>query len=78
MAKGQADQWLPGLEGPPKRRVGRPSHKVTIEKQRLVQWLAAHGWPQAKIAADLGIDEKTLRKHYSVFLDMDKKKGGLS
>lgn len=50
---------------PLRDRRGRPSYKVSKENQRFVMLRAGAGWTQAAIAADMGCDEKTLRKHFS-------------
>ena len=48
---------------------GRPEH-VPSQKDRLaVEGMARYGAPQAHIAVVIGIDEKTLRKHYREELD---------
>ncbi|MBF9032128.1 hypothetical protein HKCCE3408_17145 [Rhodobacterales bacterium HKCCE3408] len=44
---------------------GRPEHEKTAENQQLVTVLKAAGWTNERIARHLGIDPKTLRKHYS-------------
>lgn len=48
-----------------RERWGRPSFAKSKENQELVALLRAAGWTQARIAAYLGCDEKTLRKHFS-------------
>lgn len=48
---------------------GRKSYKRTKENQRLVITLRGAGWTQDDIAAYLGCDPKTLRKHFSRELD---------
>lgn len=50
---------------PIKDRRGRPSFKKTKENQQFVALRAAAGWTQEAIAADMGIDPKTLRKNFS-------------
>jgi transcriptional regulator with XRE-family HTH domain len=50
---------------PLKDRRGRPSFKKTFENQQFVALRAAAGWTQEAIAADMGIDPKTLRKNFS-------------
>ena len=47
---------------------GRPAYANTKENQMVVMVLAARGWRQAEIATFMGCDEKTLRKHFSRFL----------
>lgn len=46
-------------------RRGRPSYAKTKENQQFVAARAAAGWSHARIAADMGIDDDTLRKHFS-------------
>ena len=48
---------------------GRPSYAKSKENQMLVISLAGRGWRHAQIAAFMGCDEKTLRKHFSRELD---------
>lgn len=48
---------------------GRPSHKPTDQTRRTVESMSAYGIPQEDIAAVIGVDSKTLRKHYRVELD---------
>jgi len=43
---------------------GRPPHRVTDEKRRLVIQLLAFGWSMERIAAALSITPPTLRKNY--------------
>lgn len=49
--------------------IGAPEHKITEENQEVVRSLYAVGWTQERIARRLGVDPKTLRKHYSRELD---------
>ena len=44
--------------------MGRPTHKVTNDYRRQVEAMAGYGMPEASIATAIGIDAKTLRKHY--------------
>lgn len=44
--------------------MGRPAHKPTPMSRRNVEALAGYGVPEADIAGVVGIDPKTLRKHY--------------
>ena len=44
--------------------MGRPSHEPTPMSRRNVEALAGYGVPEADIAGVVGIDPKTLRKHY--------------
>ncbi len=57
---------LPNLPG------GRPEHKQTEIRQRVVMALSSEGVPQDEIASLLGVDPKTLRKHYSPELSYSK------
>lgn len=50
---------------PIRDRRGRPSYAKTKENQQFVAARAAAGWSQSRIAADMGIDDDTLRKHFS-------------
>ena len=50
---------------PLRERRGRPSYAKTEENQRFVEVRAAAGWSHEAIAADMGIDADTLRKHFS-------------
>jgi hypothetical protein len=54
------DPIPPGHEGP-----GRPAHEATDAKRQKCVLLAAMGRKRPEIAQALGIDQKTLRKHYS-------------
>jgi len=44
--------------------MGRPSHEPTTVSRRNVEALAGYGVPEVDIAGVIGIDPKTLRKHY--------------
>jgi len=44
-------------------------HEPTEEQRRTVEAMCSYGIPQEDIAAVIGIDVKTLRKHYRVELD---------
>ena len=57
-----------------RERRGRPSYAKTQENQRFVEVRAAAGWTQKMIAADMGIDEDTLRKHFSAEMEMGQVK----
>ena len=48
-----------------RERWGRNSFAKTKENQELVALLIGTGWTQKRIAAYMGCDEKTLRKHFS-------------
>ena len=50
---------------PIRERRGRPSFDVSKENQGFVAVRVAAGWSQERIAAEMGIDAKTLRKHFS-------------
>lgn len=50
---------------PIRDRRGRPSFKKDKENQDFVMVRVAAGWTHKRIAEDMGIDEKTLRKHFS-------------
>lgn len=45
-------------------KAGRPKHEPTAETRKTVQDYSAVGIPQDDIALSLGIDKKTLAKHY--------------
>jgi hypothetical protein len=46
------------------RKGGRPEHKPTAQLRKTVEAMASYGIPQDAIGEVLGIDPKTLRKHY--------------
>lgn len=48
---------------------GRPKHEPTPNSRAVVQSLAVFGHQQDEIAKHIGIDAKTLRKHYRAELD---------
>lgn len=50
--------------------MGRPAHVPTQKNRGLVEAYAACGTPEEDIARLLGIDPKTLRKHYRSELDI--------
>jgi hypothetical protein len=50
--------------------MGRRSHKPDPNLRRQVEALAAYGIPAAEIGRTLGVDAKTLRKHYRDELDL--------
>ena len=50
--------------------MARPAHQPTGIGRRQVEILAAHGVSEADIAHTIGIDAKTLRKHYRGALDI--------
>ena len=49
--------------------MGRRAHKPDPAGRRQVEALAGYGIPEAEIAGVIGIDAKTLRKHYRHELD---------
>jgi hypothetical protein len=49
--------------------MSRPAHKPDPVTRRQVEAMAAYGVPEADVARVLGIDPKTLRKHYREELD---------
>ena len=49
--------------------MGRPSHKPDASSRRQVEAMAAYGVPEQNIAKVIGVDPKTLRKHYRDELD---------
>ena len=49
--------------------MGRPAHKPTPVSRGQVEALAGFGVPEADIAGVVGIDAKTLRRHYRHELD---------
>lgn len=53
----------------PKRTHGRPQHNPTGMTRRMVEILAAEALPQAVICSLVGVDPKTLRRHYREELD---------
>jgi hypothetical protein len=50
--------------------MGRPSYQPDDTARRQVEAMAGYGVPEADIARVLGIDPKTLRKHYRNELDL--------
>ena len=52
----------------------RAQHNPTSEQRQLVQLHCTIGTPQAVIADIIGVDDKTLRKHYREELDQSKAK----
>jgi hypothetical protein len=49
--------------------MGRRGHQPDLVNRRQVEALAGYGVPETEIAGVLGIDPKTLRKHYRDELD---------
>ena len=54
--------------------MGRRAHKPDPAQRRQVEAMAAYGIPEIDIAPVLGIDPKTLRKHYRDELDLGETK----
>jgi hypothetical protein len=54
--------------------MGRRAHKPDAAQRRQVEALAAYGIPEIDISRVVGIDPKTLRKHYREELDMGETK----
>jgi hypothetical protein len=50
--------------------MGRPPHDPTPAERRQVEAMAGYGVPEADIARVIGVDPKTLRKHYRDELDL--------
>ncbi|TQE96068.1 MAG: hypothetical protein FKY71_16850 [Spiribacter salinus] len=48
---------------------GRPAHEPTDQQRRQVEAMAGYGIPHLDMAAVIGIDRKTLEKHYRRELD---------
>ena len=57
--------------------MGRPSHKPEPITRRQVEAMAGYGVPEADIAGMIGIDAKTLRKHYRSELDLGHVKANI-
>jgi hypothetical protein len=55
---------------PIRDRRGRPSFKKDKENQDFVAVRIAAGWSQKRIAENMGVDEKTLRKYFSRELEL--------
>ena len=49
--------------------MGRPAHKPDPTSRRQVEAMTAYGVPETDIATVIGVDPKTLRKHYRSELD---------
>ena len=54
--------------------MGRRAHKPDAAQRRQVEAMAAYGIPELNIAAVVGVDPKTLRKHYRDELDLGETK----
>jgi hypothetical protein len=50
--------------------MGRASHRPDPNSRRQVEAMAGYGMPETDIAAAIGVDAKTLRKHYRSELDL--------
>lgn len=57
-----------------KKLITKPPHAPTDTQRQTVQMHTMVGTTQADVAQILGIDEKTLRKHYRDELDLSKAK----
>jgi hypothetical protein len=55
---------------PIRDRRGRPSFRKDKENQDFVAVRIAAGWSQKRIAENMGVDEKTLRKYFSRELEL--------
>jgi len=49
--------------------MGRAAHRSDQTSRRQVEAMAGYGVPEADIAGVIGVDPKTLRKHYRQELD---------
>lgn len=54
----------------PTKRRGRPEVEVDAKTRAMVESMAGFGVPERDIARTVGIDAKTLRKHYRDELDL--------
>ena len=52
-----------------KDKGGRPSHVPDDKTRKTVEAMSSYGIPQEDIAKVIGLDPKTLRKHYEYELD---------
>ena len=57
--------------------MGRPAHLPDVANRRQVEALAGLGVPELEIAGLLGIDPKTLRRHYRQELDQGHTKANV-
>jgi len=62
----------------PRSHPGRPAHEPTEATRQTVQMHTMVGTPQEVVADVLGIDSKTLRKHYRDELDLAKARANAS
>ena len=51
------------------KKPGQPAFNPTDDQRKMVEQMAAVGIPHEGIAAVIGIDDKTLRKHFRETLD---------
>lgn len=62
-------------EQPPKKRsVGRPQYLPTEEMRKQVELMSGIGVPIEQIGLIIGIDKKTVQKHYRAELDVGQAK----
>jgi hypothetical protein len=54
--------------------MGRRAHKADPAQRRQVEAMAAYGIPETDISRVVGVDPKTLRKHYREELDLGETK----
>src|SRR3954462_11762009 len=54
--------------------MGRRAHRPDPSQRRQVEAMAAYGIPEVDISRVVGIDPKTLRKHYREELDLGQTK----
>ena len=54
--------------------MGRPAHEPDPAHRRQVEAMAAYGIPESDISRVVGVDPKTLRKHYREELDLGETK----
>jgi hypothetical protein len=57
--------------------MARPRHRPEPFHRRQVEAMAGYGVPEAEIAGMIGIDPKTLRKHYRLELDQGHTKANI-
>lgn len=57
--------------------MGRPRHQPDPFHRRQVEAMSGFGVPEADIAGIIGIDPKTLRKHYRLELDQGHTKANM-
>jgi hypothetical protein len=59
---------------PAKRKAGRPKHEVTEAMTRQIEMLSGIGVPVEQIGRVVGIDKKTIHRHYRDALDIGQAK----